>query len=92
MRSVWLHFCRDQRGTLTFEWVLLITVLVIGVVGGLSAARDAVISELGDVAGGMVAIDQSYSVAADPCLNIGGFAFQDTSCNRAASCRPPENR
>ena len=51
-----------RRGVLTFEWILLITVLVIGIVGGVSAVRDAVISELGDVAGAAIAVDQSYSV------------------------------
>lgn len=51
-----------RRGVLTFEWILLITVLVIGIVGGASAVRDAVISELGDVAGATIAVDQSYSV------------------------------
>lgn len=91
LHTLWLQLRHDERGVLTFEWVLLITVLVIGIVGGLSAARDAVISELGDVAGGMVAIDQSYSVAPDPCLGDNGFSFQDVSCNRAASCRPGQN-
>lgn len=51
---------RDERGVLTFEWVLLITLVVLGVVGGLSAARDAMTSELGDVAGAIEAVDQSY--------------------------------
>ena len=47
---------------LTFEWILLITVLVIGIVGGLSAVRDAMITELGDVAEAMIALDQSYTI------------------------------
>jgi hypothetical protein len=47
---------------LTFEWILVITVLVIGVVGGMSAARDALLTELGDVAEGIVSLDQSYSI------------------------------
>ncbi len=83
-RRLW----HDQRGVLSFEWILLITVLVIGVVGGLSATRDAVISELGDVAGGIVAVDQSYSVAPDHCIGGNGFSFSDTQCNSASTCRP----
>ena len=42
---------RDQRrGVLTLEWILLITVLVIGVIGGLGAVRNAMVSELADLA------------------------------------------
>ncbi len=58
MNRVW---CEDE-GVLTFEWILLITVLVIGVVGGLSAVRDAVITELGDVSEAMISLDQSYTI------------------------------
>lgn len=81
---------RDERGVLSFEWILLITVLTIGIVGGISAVRDGVISEMGDVAGAMVAVDQSYSVASPPCSGgrFGGFQFRDTQCNLAGSCRP----
>jgi Flp pilus assembly pilin Flp len=80
----------DDRGVLSFEWVLLMTLVAIGVVGGLTAARDAVISELGDIAGAAVAIDQSYSLAPDPCLGTGGISFADTECNTASSCRPAQ--
>jgi len=53
---------REDEGVLTFEWILLITVLAIGIVGGLSAVRDAIISELGDVAAAVTALDQSYTI------------------------------
>ena len=52
----------EDEGVLTFEWVLLVTLLTIGVVSGLAAARDAVIDELGDVAQAMMALDQSYTI------------------------------
>ncbi len=58
IRRFW---CEDE-GVLTFEWVLLVTLLTIGVVSGLAAARDAVIDELGDVAQAMMALDQSYTI------------------------------
>ena len=54
-------WCEDD-GVLTFEWVLLVTLLTIGVVGGIAAARDAIIDELGDVAQAMLALDQSYTI------------------------------
>lgn len=62
MKSLLNRAWREDEGVLTFEWILLITVLTIGIVGGLSAVRDAVITELGDVAQAMVALDQSYEI------------------------------
>ncbi|RMF88575.1 MAG: hypothetical protein D6741_18985 [Planctomycetota bacterium] len=59
LRRVW----KEDEGVLTFEWILLITVLVIGIVGGLSAVRDAVITELGDVVEAVISLDQSYTIA-----------------------------
>ena len=62
MKSLLNRVWREDEGVLTFEWILLITVLVIGVVGGLSAVRDAVITELGDVSEAMISLDQSYVI------------------------------
>ena len=56
------RFINEESGVLTFEWILLISVLVIGIVGGLSAVRDALVCELADVASAMVALDQSYYI------------------------------
>ena len=67
-RRIW----QEDEGVLTFEWILLITVLVIGIVGGLSATRDALVTELGDVAEAAVRVDQSYTVTAGDC---GGTPF-----------------
>jgi hypothetical protein len=53
----------EEDGVLSFEWTLMLTLLTIGVVGGLAAARDAIIDELGDVAEAAQAFDQSYSLA-----------------------------
>ena len=53
---------KEEDGVLSFEWVLLLTLLTIGIVGGIAAARDAIIDEMGDVAEAMLALDQSYSV------------------------------
>ncbi len=60
LHRVW----REDDGVLSFEWTLLLTLLTIGIVSGLSAARDAIIDELGDVAEAAQGIDQSYSLAA----------------------------
>lgn len=59
LKSMWI----EQDGVLSFEWTLLLTLVVIGIVSGLAAARDAVIDELGDVAEAAQGIDQSFSLA-----------------------------
>lgn len=41
---------RKRRGFLAFEWILLISLLVIGIIGGLSAVRNAILCELSDLA------------------------------------------
>src|SRR5437868_3192643 len=53
---------REEDGVLSFEWTLLLTLLTIGIVGGVTAARDAIIDELGDTAQVMQAIDQTYHI------------------------------
>jgi hypothetical protein len=64
----------ENDGVLSFEWVLLLTMLTIGIVSGVTAARDAIIDELGDVAEAAQGFDQSYSLAAvvvrDPDTNV----------------------
>jgi len=54
---------KDENGVLTFEWILLITLLVIGIVGGVAAIRDALIIEAAETAGAIVALDQSYTIS-----------------------------
>ncbi|HZN35329.1 MAG TPA: hypothetical protein VFB80_15980 [Pirellulaceae bacterium] len=54
---------KEEDGVLSFEWVMLVTLLTIGIVSGLTGARDAIIDELGDVAQAMLALDQSYTIS-----------------------------
>ena len=39
-----------RRGVLTLEWILLVTLVVIGIIGGLGAVRYATLAELGQLA------------------------------------------
>jgi len=73
LRRAW----REDEGVLSFEWVLLLTLLVIGIVGGIAVVRDAIIDELGDVAEAAVSFDQSFFVAADDELGIKESSFTD---------------
>lgn len=60
MNRIW----NDESGVLTFEWILLITLLVIGIVGGLAVIRDAYIIEAAETADAMMALNQGYVIQA----------------------------
>ncbi|WP_254506905.1 Flp family type IVb pilin [Anatilimnocola floriformis] len=62
MKKVLSRMWKEEDGVLSFEWVLLVTLLTFGVVSGVAAARDAIIDELGDVAQAMLALDQSFTI------------------------------
>jgi Flp pilus assembly pilin Flp len=70
LNQVW----QEDDGVLSFEWVLLLTLLVIGIVGGIAAARDAIIDELADLAQAAVALDQSYTLEG---IDLDEFAIPD---------------
>ena len=80
MKRLLERMWQQDDGVLSFEWVLLITLVTIGVVGGLAAARDAVIDELGDVAEAAQGIDQSFSLSGITLnLTINGIPFNGTA-------------
>jgi Flp pilus assembly pilin Flp len=83
----------EEDGVLSFEWTLLLTLLTLGIVSGLSAVRDSIIDELGDVAQAAGAMDQSYSFPAltftfgGGTFSVAGSTFTDdamvyTDCGR----------
>ena len=61
MHSHMTRIWTEEGGFITFEWILFVTLMTIGIVGGVAAVRDAVVDELGDVAQAMLALDQSYT-------------------------------
>ncbi len=67
----------EDDGVLSFEWTLLIVLVVIGIIGGLGAARDAIIDELGDTAAAVLRFDQSYSFVGVPDFGIPGSDYDD---------------
>lgn len=55
---------RDDRGfALTIELTLIATILLLGSITGLASVRDAAISELSDIAGGMQDLNQGFRYA-----------------------------
>lgn len=75
LKRLWL----DEGGAvLSTELILLLVITVIGMVVGLTALRDAVDGQLGDLAGAIAAIDPAYAVSGicyDPaCLPAMDFS------------------
>lgn len=53
----------DQAGfVVSIELVLIATIAVIGLITGMASVRDAVVSEMSDVAGSVQDLNQSYSI------------------------------
>ena len=40
---------RQRRGAITLEWILLVTVIIIGTVGAVAAVRNALVTEYVEV-------------------------------------------
>ena len=58
-----------RKGSLALEWILLITIVVIGVLGGLAAVRNATVKEIIDLS---EAIEQ---------INVKTNAELEAECN-----------
>ncbi len=69
----------DEGALLATEWVFVVTLLVIGLVAGLKAVQQAVLSELEDVANAIGSLSQSYSVGGTHgcCASTNGSRFAD---------------
>ena len=70
MQRLALRIWHEQDGVLSYEWTLLLTLVVSGIVAGLSAARDGVIDELGDAAQAMLALDGSFVISQPLAISI----------------------
>jgi hypothetical protein len=72
---------RDEHGfVISSELVLVATILVIGMITGLTSVRDQVVQELADVAGAIAVVNQSYSYngVTAHTASTAGSAFLDT--------------
>ena len=57
LRDLWTDDCGALMAT---EWVILATVLLLGIIPGLVAVRNGLLSELSDEANAVMSLDQSY--------------------------------
>jgi hypothetical protein len=75
-----LQLFRDERGfVVSSEMVMLATIVVIGMVAGLTTVRDQTIQELADVADAFSEVDQSlsYSGVTSHAASSAGSLFND---------------
>lgn len=66
--SLLKHPTIRRKGALALEWVLLITIVVIGVLGGLAAVRNATVKEITDLSKAVeqINIKTSAEAASEP--------------------------
>lgn len=72
----------DELGAVvSSELVLVLTILVIGMIVGLTTLRDQIVQELGDVALAIAAVNQSFSFSGitGHHSSTAGSVFDDTS-------------
>lgn len=70
----------DEAGFIvSAELILIATIVVIGLLVGLAAVRDGIVSELSDVAGALQDVNQSYSIdgVVGHNANTAGFNYLD---------------
>lgn len=82
MKRLVKRLWEDRQGTLTFEWILLVTLLIIGIAGGISAVRDSILDELGDIADAALAVDQSWTMRFCTDCSTGTYTevtFEDST-------------
>ena len=74
----------DEAGfVVSSELVLVATVMVVGLLVGMTTVRDQVVQELGDMADAISEIDQSYSYSSvtGHTSSTAGSLFNDTEDN-----------
>ena len=69
----------DSGFIVSIELVLISTIVVFGLIAGLAALRDAIVSEISDVAGAVQDLNQSYSFTGtvSPSARAPGSDFTD---------------
>jgi hypothetical protein len=79
MLRLWRDDCGS--GLLTAEWLFLFTILVLGLISGLVAVRQALISELVESAQALLALNQSFSFSGQSnCeASTAGSSASDTT-------------
>lgn len=85
LQQIW----NEDDGVLSFEWTIMSVLIVFGIVGGLAAARDVVIDELGDMGEAIISFNQSFSYTGIVALGIPGATYTDAASTLIDCGRQP---
>jgi hypothetical protein len=79
IRKLWNDDCGS--GLLTAEWLFIFAILVLGLISGLVAVRQALLSELVETAQAIMALNQSFSFSGQSNCesSTAGSAASDTN-------------
>lgn len=61
MKCIAELWCDESATIISVELVLVLTIMCTGLVVGLTATRDAVVTELADIGAGIASLNQSFS-------------------------------
>jgi Flp pilus assembly pilin Flp len=81
MRQLMLKLWKDDGGTIyVLEFIFMATILVLGLITGLTTVRNAISNELAELANAIGALQQCYSFAGTSgcCVFTCGSAATDT--------------
>jgi Flp pilus assembly pilin Flp len=81
MRNLFVKMWNDDAGIVAFEYLLVATIIGLGLVVGLSSVSFALNAELTELAQAILALDQSYSYGSQSSCNSfkAGSSAQDTN-------------
>ncbi|MDO4550478.1 MAG: hypothetical protein Q4C96_04425 [Planctomycetia bacterium] len=57
---------KNRRGALTFEWIVIVTLLVIGMIGGLGVLRNTILLKVTDMAESVDKLNTAASASTSP--------------------------
>ena len=64
MKHLAAKFWNDDRGALiASEYLFVITILIIGIIVGLTSLREAIVNELAETANAILALSQGYTIS-----------------------------
>jgi Flp pilus assembly pilin Flp len=73
----------DCGAILSFEWILMATILVLGMIVGLKTVQGAVLNEFEEIGSAVGGISQSYKYGGSKgcCSKSNGGSYHDRSAN-----------
>jgi hypothetical protein len=81
-KQLWTNECGFVNAA---AYMFVVTILLIGMVAGLTSFRDQLVQELGDLAVGLENIDQSYSFEINGTIS----EYEDPDGPEDVACDPP---